>query len=143
MRPSRVYNLIYPELNEDDINDIAFYFDAEYKDYSERYEAKLLAAIEEWKLRTDAALDVFSYNDSIKIVDARDPKNNRELSFKGLESCIYLLCDKANNIPSLLRAAEITRNVKGKEIKLILDNFIREGLMIESKGRYLSLAVMR
>ena len=128
LRPSRVYNLIYPELNEDDINDIAFYFDAEYKDYSERYEAKLLAAIEEWKLRTDAALDVFSYNDSIKIVDARDPKNNR---------------DKANNIPSLLRAAEITRNVKGKEIKLILDNFIREGLMIESKGRYLSLAVMR
>ena len=143
LKPSKIYNLIFRELDKDNINDIAFYFDAEYEDRSGKYEAKLLEAVAEWRIRRDAALDVFSYDDSIKIVDTRDLKNNRELSFKGIKSRIYLSCDSAKSISLLINEPEITRGIGEKEIKTILDDFVKEGLMIESRGRYLSLAVMR
>jgi len=143
LTPSKAYDLVYRGLDKNDINDIAFYFDAEYEDLSGGYKTRLLETIEEWKLRTDAVLDVFSYDDSIKIVDTRDKKNNRELSFNGLKSRIYMFCDNARSISSLLNVPEINQNAGEEEVKVILEDFVKEGLMIESKGRYLSLAVMR
>jgi len=143
LKPSKVYNYIYHRFGRDDINNIAFYFDAEYEDHSKKYEESLLKAIEKWKSRTDAVLDVYSYDNLIKIVDTRDLKEKREFSFEGLRSQIYLLCDDAKSVSSLLNVPEINQNAGEEEVKVILEDFVKEGLMIESKGRYLSLAVMR
>jgi ribosomal peptide maturation radical SAM protein 1 len=143
LKPAKSYDLVYYGLSRDDINDIAFYFDAEYEDHSAKYEANLLEAIERWKLSTDAALDLFIENSAIKIIDTRDSSNKREFSFEGLKSRIYLLCDEAKSIQSLLNSSETGKDRRGEDIKSILDDFISEGLMIESQSRYLALAVTR
>jgi ribosomal peptide maturation radical SAM protein 1 len=141
--PSKVYNFIYHGLDQGKINDIAFYFDAEYDDNSKEYEARLLEAIEKWKEQKDAGMEVVSSNSSIKIIDTRDANNEREFSFKGLKARLYLLCDKAKSVSSFLSSPEAVNNAGEKEIKETLDYFIEEGLMIEGQGRYLSLAIMK
>lgn len=60
LRPAKVYNLIYRSLDTDNINDMAFYFDAEYQDMSKRYETELIKAVENWREKRDASLDLFS-----------------------------------------------------------------------------------
>lgn len=141
--PSKIYGLIYPGIDRKNIQDLAFYFDAEYADYSKKYEKELLSAIEKWRKREDAALDLFSFKDSIKINDARDPKKKLEFSFNGLKARIYQLCDKARNVKLLLDEPEVNTCIDEKGVQAILDDYIDKGLMIENNSKYLSLAVMQ
>ena len=143
LHSSKVYNLVYPGVSQKNIQDMAFYFDAEYEDNSQKYEAKLIKAVEEWKETENAALDMFASDDSINIIDTRDPCDKREFFCRGLEAKIYLACDKAKSISLLLNDPQINEDSKTKETKSILDNFIKQGLMIEKTGEYLSLAVSR
>ncbi|MBN2734346.1 MAG: RiPP maturation radical SAM C-methyltransferase [Methanomicrobiaceae archaeon] len=138
LMPSNAYRHIFHSLSEDDLYDIAHYFDAEYNDESEIYAQDLIAVLKEWKSRTNAALDVFTSGDSIRITDTRKGTMN-EYNYNDLAADLYLQCDTAQTIQALLRM-----NPEDKtEIKTILDQFVVNDLMIYSDGKYLSLGVMR
>ena len=144
LKPLRVYYLIYHGLDKDLINDIAFNFDVEYDDYSGSYAQELQEAVELWQLRaTEASLSLFSRGDSITIEDTRNQQNKRKFSYEGLAARLYLLCDTAKSLASLLQASKITGYLEEKQAEMILDEFIKEGLMIKDSNKYLSLAVTR
>ena len=136
--PSNVYRHIYHSLPEDDLYDIAHYFDAEYNDVSEIYAQDLTAVLKEWKSRTDAVLDVFTSGDSIRITDTRKETMN-EYNYNDLAADLYLQCDTAQTIEALLKINHASRT----GIQTILDRFVADDLMIYSGGKYLSLAVVR
>ena len=139
LTPVRAYRYVYHSLAERDLNDLAYYFEAEYPDDSANYTRSLEAALKEWQSRTDAGLDVFPAMQSIRIVDTRTPGKKEEYVFDGLAAEVYLQCDAAQTIRALAGSNHVTEN----EIITILDQFVTQELMICSGKQYLSLAVIR
>ncbi len=139
LAPARAYQCIYHSLSENDLNQIAYIFDAEYPDPSAAYERELAAAVCEWQSRTDAVLDVFPSAQSIHIVGTRTRGEKQEYQFYGLAAEIYLQCDTAQNVRTLVEHNQATE----AEVMPILHQFVELGLMLRSDKQYLSLAVVR
>ncbi|MCX6699133.1 MAG: RiPP maturation radical SAM C-methyltransferase, partial [Methanomicrobiales archaeon] len=132
LTPVRAYRYVYHSLAERDLNDLAYYFEAEYPDDSANYTRSLEAALKDWQSRTDAELDVFPAMHSIRIVDTRIPGKKEEYVFDGLAAEVYLQCDAAQTIRALAGSNHVTEN----EIITILDQFVTQKLMICSGKQY-------
>lgn len=139
LTPSKAYRYIYHSLTIEDLYEFVYYFDAEYANEPEKYTKKFNDALKEWKSRTDAVLDVFPSRPSIRIFDTRKSGIKEEYILDGLVADLYLQCDSARTIREL---SELN-HVAEAEIKTILEQYIADDLMIFSRGRYLSLAVIR
>jgi ribosomal peptide maturation radical SAM protein 1 len=143
LRPARAYRTIYHALAEEDLNELAYYFDAEYPDASPAYAPGMEQAVKAWQACTGAALDAYPSPGSIRILDTRGGGVAREHRFDGLAAELYLLCDAAHTVPALLKAPGIRERADEEDIVALLDQFVEQGLMIRAGKQYLSLAVVR
>jgi len=143
LRPACAYRFIYQSLAEEDLNELAYYFDAEYPDVSPVYAQGMERAVKAWQASTGAALDVFPLPDSIHIVDTRTGGERRDYQFGGLAAQLYVQCDAAQSVRLLMEKASIHGQARGAEVIALLDQFVEQGLMIRAGKQYLSLAVVR
>ena len=143
LEAARPYRYIYHALPADDVNELAYMFDADYPDDSATYTQGLRRALRAWQDRPDARLDLFPSPNSIRIVDTREPGAAREYRFDGLAAELYLLCDAAQSVRALMEAPAVGERAGEAEIVTLLDGFVEQGLMICSGKKYLSLAVLR
>jgi ribosomal peptide maturation radical SAM protein 1 len=143
LTPAPAYGCIHRSLSADDLAQIASTFVAEYPDDSATYAQSLLQAVQEWRARTDAALDAFPSPDSIRIVDTRRRGERKEYRLDGLAARLYLRCDAAQSIRSLMDAPSIRERASEAEVVALLDQFVGKGLMICDGQQYLGLAVVR
>lgn len=143
LTPAPAYGCIHPSLSADDLAQIASTFAAEYPDDSATYARSLLQAVQEWRTRTGAALDAFPSPDSIRIVDTRRRGERKEYRFDGLAARLYLRCDAARSIRSLMDAPSIRERASEAEAVALLEQFVEQGLMIDDGQQYLGLAVVR
>jgi len=143
LRPASPFRTIYHSLSEDDLNGLAYHFDAEYPDASPVYAQCMEQAIKAWQNWCGAALDVFPSQHSIYILDTRKGGARREFRFDGLAAELYLLCDAAQSVQFLMEASSICERHSEAEVVALLDQFVEQGLMIRSGKQYLSLAVVR
>jgi ribosomal peptide maturation radical SAM protein 1 len=143
LRPASPFRTIYHSLSEDDLNGLAYHFDAEYPDASPVYAQGMEQAIKAWQNWCGAALDVFPSQHAIYILDTRKGGARREFRFDGLAAELYLLCDAAQSVQFLMEASSICERHSEAEVVALLDQFVEQGLMIRSGKQYLSLAVVR
>ena len=143
LRPARAYRTVYHALSEEDLGELAYYFDAEYADVSPLYAARMGQTLEAWRDSTGATLEVFASGDRVRIVDGRGDGAAREVHFDGLAAALYLLCDEARTVPALMTAPGVGGHASEAEVIALLDGFVGQGLMIRTGRRYLSLAVVR
>lgn len=143
LEPLPPYRYVYHSLCKEDLQDLVYYFHAEYPDESAVYAQGVARALSEWQACRDASLDVFSAADGIRVVDRREPGESREVRFAGLAAELYLLCDAARTVDSLAEVPVIRKRATQAEVLALLDQFVEQGLMIRSGSRYLSLAVVR
>ncbi|MBM3133915.1 MAG: RiPP maturation radical SAM protein 1 [Chloroflexi bacterium] len=143
LTPARAYQFVYHPLGEENLRQIAYFFDAEYPDYSANYTRGVVQAVKEWQGRGDVALDVFLSLPSIHIVDTRTRGETRAYHFDGLAAELYLLCDAAQTVRALMDTPSIRERATEAEVVALLNQFVEQGLMIREGKRYLSLAVVR
>jgi ribosomal peptide maturation radical SAM protein 1 len=143
LRPARAYRTIYHALSEEDLNELAYYFDAEYPDASPAYAPGMEQAVKAWQACTGAALDVYASQGSIRILDTRAGGAAREYRFDGLAAELYLLCDAAQTVLALMEAPGVCGRADEQELVALLDHFVEQSLMIHAGEQYLSLAVVR
>lgn len=143
LEPLPSYRYTYHSLPQEDVRDLAYYFHAEYPDHSAIYTKGLARALCEWQARSGASLDAFASGDGVRIVDTREPSGPREVRLDGHAAALYLLCDGAQTVSSILQASGFNERATESEVPALLDQFVEQGLMIRSGRRYVSLAVVR
>jgi len=143
LRPARAYRTIYHALSEEDLNELSYYFDAEYADVSPLYAGGMEQAVKAWQGCTGAALDVYASQGSIRIVDTRGDGAACEHRFDGLAAELYRLCDAAQTVRALMEAPGVCARAGEMQVVALLDHFVERGLMIRAGKQYLSLAVVR
>lgn len=137
LSPSPVYRLIYPAIPEEDLNQFAYYFDAEFQDRAAEYVPSLVRKIQEWRTNTGARLEMVVSGNDIHIVDERRYGEKIRYDLQGRAAAVYLACDRAQTLDDLTALFE----VGAADIVPILHSFIENGLMYASRGKYLSMAV--
>ena len=143
LRPARTYRTIFHALSEEDLNELAYYFDAEYPDASPAYAPGMEQAAKAWQACKGAALDAYPSPGSIRIFDTRRDGAAREHRFDGLAAELYLLCDAAQTVRALMEAPGVCGRASEMQVVALLDYFVEQNLMIRAGQRYLSLAVVR
>ncbi len=143
LRPALPYRLINHSLTEDDLNELAYHFEADYADASASYAPGMKQAIKTWKACKGAVLDVFRSEHSIRIIDTRPDGEQREYNFDGLAVELYLQCDAAQSVHRLMGIPSVRACASEEQVVTLLEQFVEQGLMIRSGKQYLSLAVVR
>ena len=137
LSPLKVYSCIYPTVSQQDLKQICFLFDAEYPDISKEYEKDLINSIIAWKADNDSRLDLSGSDEAIHITDLRRSGEKKEFQYHGVAASIYLWCDAAQSYQSIC-----TRFSEHRELILpILEEFVKNRLMIYTDGSYVSLAI--
>ena len=143
VRPWSRYQYVYP-FGPDVLNDLVYYFDHDHTDAIDDggYLARLSELVSQWGTRDDQ-LVAQRVNGQVIIHDTRLVGNAGTVVLEGLASHVYDHCT-ARRTPRSIRewlqeahAIEIGDDELGE----ILARFIADGLMVEDRGQYLSLAV--
>ncbi len=147
VRPADLYAYLFPPGGLD-LDDAAFMFDATWE--ASAVAAKglppLRAAVEAWRRAEATGRRALEYRRGpgfIEIVDARAANGRREhLVVDGWAADVYDRCDAIRGRAELLVFASerAGRAVAPAELDAALAGFVARGLMLEEKGRYLSLA---
>lgn len=137
LKPKNAYKYVYHSLSDNDIETICYIFDADYDDKSELYGEPLRKVIREWQSYPDAELKVFKREQSIHLIDTRTRGENREYTYSGLAADVYLECDTARSMASLIKHFQVNMD----EITKIMEMFVNQGIMVQSGNTYLSLAI--
>jgi ribosomal peptide maturation radical SAM protein 1 len=143
LRPAGAYRTIYHALSEEELHELAYFFDAEYADVSPLYAGGMEQAVKAWQARSGAALDLYLSPGSIRIVDTRRDGAALEHRFEGLAAELYLLCDAAQTVRALMETPGVSVRAGEEQVVALLDHFVEQGLMIRAAKRYLSLAILR
>jgi ribosomal peptide maturation radical SAM protein 1 len=144
-RPAPAYSYVYP-LERKALENLAYFFEFDYSDdrQPENYVKELVREVEAWALQHRqrcAQLDLFQAREVVLINDTRLCALKRNHVLSGLAAKVYQLCDTPQTGGSLV--LKLGSSVNDSEIRALLAKFMAAKLMIESEGRYLSLAVMR
>ncbi len=155
VRPRRLYKYIYPA-DKVRLADMAYHFEWDWSDRLpdlEALAAPLLDWVECWKEAYRRREIVFTRRRGpgfVELVDNRPLGPSwripppRKTVLTGLSAAVYEIGAEAKTTARI--AAEAGRRGNGgpaaaAEIQSVLDRFVREGLMMRSGRRYLSLAV--
>lgn len=149
VRPLPAYYYVYP-LGRKDLMNFAYHFDFDYDDGRNPDDYLKEFRIEAWHwqeshLREEVShpkLDaVYDSYGELLIEDTREIAVAHSHRYKGLAAHIYLKCDSARNLQSLV--GDVGGQIVPEVIAQTLTEFLAAKLMIENKGNYLSLAVFR
>jgi ribosomal peptide maturation radical SAM protein 1 len=148
IRPHGAYYHVFP-LGRQDLRRLAYYFEFEYADGREprSYASRVEREIARWtSLRRQPperrpVLDLHRMDDVVIVKDTRPCAIEPEHRLDGLAAELYLLCDGARGLPSLLR--ELAGRADEAQTRDALAGLLAARLLAEMDGQYLSLAVVR
>jgi|CXWL01.1.fsa_nt_gi ribosomal peptide maturation radical SAM protein 1 len=145
-RPVDVYRLIYPDPDLD-LGEIAYFFHHDMgrtlpDDFHQELRDEIADWHAAWKRRPLPTLAYQRAPGWIQIVDRRNGEPVAH-AFQDEVAAIYELCGETDRTVAALGkhlGEKYGTEAASGEIQATLDEFCRRGLMVEEKGRYLSLA---
>jgi len=145
VRPCRAYQFIYP-FNLESLSRLAYFFEFSYMDGYDPLQAgePLLKAISEW-VRPESLSVLYAVpgDQSVMICDTRPVAASGQRLLLGWEASVYVLCDEIRGFDAIVRHARtIDPSLADRDVKVCLDDWIEQHLMLEENGNYLSLAVL-
>ena len=141
VRPAAAYRAVYTGLGDADLQDIVYFFEADYDDCSAEYAPALRAACEAWQGCAGAALDMRQTGRGLRLEDTRSGELRVHL-LDGAAAEAYVRCDAARTADELCRDPALG-GADPAQVQALLDGFAGQGLMLRLGRRYLSLAVRR
>ncbi len=142
VKPYESYDIVYDSLSENARRNLAYYFDFRYGSPQdvEGYTGALREALEDWQhKRREYAFFFIEKGERIVLFDLRQTEP-RILALDPVRSAIYRFCDSAKSADQIA-AAFAAPGMSGTTVRDDLERLVREGALIASQGRYLSLAV--
>jgi len=147
VRPSASYSMIYP-LPADDVASMAYFFDYEYADERDplEYTRGLRLAVGTWKNLWSAPasppprLEAHRHGKTLTVVDTRTPGDWTKYRLTGIEAELLLRCDRPQDKSSLMR--RMSKQTDSSELSQAIDALLRRRLLVEAKGRYLSIPII-
>jgi magnesium-protoporphyrin IX monomethyl ester (oxidative) cyclase len=151
--PFQTYSYVYPFADES-LRRLAYFFE----DGGHRHALSLSKAQDPahallrqraqrwrqlWIWPVKPVLTVSEEGDKLRLQDTRPGAPERRVTLEGLAAEIYLLCDSAQSLDSLVRMlnARSTAAVSSQAVLSILKDLDRRLLLLRLNDRYLSLAV--
>jgi ribosomal peptide maturation radical SAM protein 1 len=141
--PEKSYSYVYPQ--EVDLDQIAYFFDFQLENTLENDFFGDLAAVTDawqtsWKADVKPKLEYYRSGDFIQIDDRRNLDQPVTHTFEGAVTELYVaLSERPRKIDPL--RADLNLTFAPEQIKAVLDELCRRGLMMEDEGAYLSLAL--
>jgi ribosomal peptide maturation radical SAM protein 1 len=147
VKPLEVYRFVYPA-DQIDLGEVAYFFDYEMDStLPEASHSDLRAEIEAWKSAWERsprpALVYQRAPDWIQILDRRS-ETVQAHAFHGPEAAIYEFCGETERTVEAIckQASDVpATSLDASEVSASLQKFCDLGLMLEEKGRFLSLAL--
>ena len=147
MRPAAAYYYVFP-FGKRDLEGLAYYFDFDFNDgrNPHSYTNGLGAQVQSWCAQqtlapsSRAQLDARCVDGEILITDTRPCAIAAEHHLQGLDAQLYLRCDSAQTLAGLQQR---TLSAPADDVAAHLQQLVARNLMVEIRGRYLSLAVLR
>jgi len=148
VRPWPSYSFIFP-LGQEEIERFAYFFDFEYEDGRKpfEYSRSLRREVGRWIIlwqgseRFRPRLDLLQNGNKVVITDTRPCALRPEHRLKGLPAEIYMYCDTIRSLDRITQ--EFDGHTSEAQIRKGLRRLVEDKLMIEDKGKYLSLAIVR
>ena len=148
VRPWPSYSFIIP-FSQKEIEKFAYFFDFQYEDGRQpfRYSRSLRREVGRWIILWQVAerfrprLDLLRDDKEVVITDTRPCAVRHEHRLKGLPAEIYMYCDSIRSSEMIFR--EFENNASEGKIRRVLRKLLVDKLMVEDKGKYLSLAIIR
>lgn len=146
--PYGAYRYIYPDLSEEAIKKLAFFFTFKYKipQHVENYTEPVRKALKKWiHVYPESSLICMDYRKHLIINDKRPVAKEDITIISGMERLMYIACDSIKSLAELKNIAEEYEGRKKTEDDLlqILKYFIDRGFIVEENGNYLSLAIKK
>lgn len=146
MRPARAYYYVFP-FDRQEITRLAYYFDFDYEDgrVPQTYLAPIQREVQNWtaarakEVSARPRLDAWFEDGQVTIEDTRMAARAPRYQLSGLAADILLRCDIAATPEAVAKEA----GVSSAMVRDILADLLEQGLMAESGGKYLTLAVFR
>lgn len=145
VRPNPIYRYIYP-LPEETLFNLVYSFEFGYQtriDDGDRT-VPLHCEVQAWKNRSGQLTGVPA-GEALVVCDDRVPWGARQRTFEGERRSLLEYCDRAQTVATVENRLKLERSetAMGKaEIEAILDEYVRDGLMIKEGSSYLSLPIM-
>ena len=144
IRPHPVYRFIYP-LPEATLSNLVYFFDYKLRTKIDDggYVSQLSTEVSDWRARQDQ-LTGAPAGDDLVVYDTRPVAVAPRVSLTGIRKDVIEYCDKARTVDQLQQQLKTEKNteVEKEEIKEVLEEFVRNKLMIREGSWYLSLPVM-
>jgi ribosomal peptide maturation radical SAM protein 1 len=149
VRPWIAYRFLYPTLDDDSLNKIAYHFDFDYLDtrnpatYTKELERNLVTWKDAWEHREIPIphLNMVRTESVLMINDTRPSRTQEFYTLTDVEAQIYELCDTVKNLPTLLlNLRDEYSQINREEVLSNLHSYTKKGLMVSENDRYLSLA---
>lgn len=145
VRPYPSYRYIYPDLSDESLTNLAYYFTFEYQDSRDiyGYTRSITQATCAWKEDYERSfLFLMHLGEEVVIWDLRPIATTKLIRLTGLEHDLYLACDTIQGLDVLLKRVQpyggsISRN----QLQELLQHFVDMQLMLVEEDTYLSLAV--
>lgn len=143
VRAMEAYSYVYP-LPATALGHLAYFFEFDYRDGRQpaSYVRPLIERIQEWTMLADewpTRLDAYGMGNLLVIEDTRPCATKGRHIFTGLAARVYRECDVGTKVPGLARRLDSHEG----DVRRVLERFLKEMLMIEMDGQFLSLAVFR
>lgn len=144
VRPHLVYRFIYP-FSEKTLSNLVYFFDyqCQTKIDDGGCAGPLFNEVSAWKTRHDQ-LSCAQVGDSLVVYDTRPVAIAPQTVLRGIRRNVIEYCDRAHTIDQLCEGLrkENKSEVTAKEIEAVLDELVRNRLMVKEGSWYLSLPVM-
>ena len=154
LTPFPLYCMLYPE--QVDYNKVAYYFHGKWEGQTmdpQEYITPSLEVYKEWVSSWDEGKTVFYYEKGpgfLTLYDNRPLVKGGSLKFRRLnlnekQARVYLFCDEKRSFATIQQMLnEHYQNALSEDrIRIMLDQFVNQGLMFSEDDCYLSLAVRK
>ncbi|QIE45511.1 RiPP maturation radical SAM protein 1 [Pseudohalocynthiibacter aestuariivivens] len=146
LRPFSAYRYLYPDLKEEDLHSLSYYFVGDFKGKEEarEYADRVEEAIEAWQRNEpSSALFHFASEDALIICDFRSISENPVTVLRGPQRLIYEECDSIKSYEKIKTIASefLNRDVMDQEIDDWLKPLLDQCLIIEDHKKYVALSV--
>ncbi|GAB4130056.1 RiPP maturation radical SAM C-methyltransferase [Thermopirellula anaerolimosa] len=145
-RPAAAFSYVYP-LSQESLSRLAYYFDFDFADgwTPEEHVGPLLSAVQRWRRdHASASLSMRKMPDGTLILtDTRPCADRFQRRLSGWQAAAYQFCDSGRSLRAILEF--LVREFSPPPSREACETWLREcrdeGLMAESQGVFLSLAV--
>lgn len=146
IRPMFAYHLVYQEQSRETLMKLAYHFEFDYASSQNpaSYTQALIQEIDAWQKQHNQS-EFFSVDlgEHLVLVDFRPIRiENHMFVLTGLEKDLFQLCDNIHSYKTILEHLERNQvpHTK-KEVKDILNRFVKQKLMLTESETYLSVAI--